>query len=127
MNVDEIIEHHGIKGMKWGVRNRRTSSSSTKPQSERNTTNRESKARAQSWEKKYKNRDKMSDQQLKKNVERLRLENEFGRLSSDASASTKQKGNEQIRKYANQAISVAIPIVVSAVVKKQLSKAMAGN
>lgn len=126
MNVDEILEHHGIKGMKWGVRNRRvstSSSTSSKPQSERDTTSKESKARARSWSKQYTNRDKMSNEELKKSVDRLRLENEFGRLSSEASASTKSSGKKIAAKYAGQALSVAIPIVVSAAVKSSLNAA----
>ena len=63
---DPSIEHHGVKGMKWGVRRKRKSSGQVS-----------SAIRAYGWGKKYKKRSRMSNKELRETVERLRLENAF--------------------------------------------------
>lgn len=123
-SLDDILEHHGIKGMRWGVRNRRSAVSSTGQQSQPHaTTSKESKQRAQSWGGKYQNRDKMSTTELRSSVERLRLENEFGRLSSQASESTKSAGRQQVKKVSGQILSSAATAVAAAAVSVAISKA----
>ena len=64
---EEIIEHFGVKGMKWGFRRVR----------ERLVDAKISKARTSQWKHKYAQRASISDRDLKRAVDRLRLENDL--------------------------------------------------
>lgn len=67
----DFIEHFGIKGMKWGFRKQRLS----KVKARRRAKN--SAKTSAKWKKKYQNRASMSDKDIRKATERLRLENDF--------------------------------------------------
>ena len=67
----DYIEHFGIKGMKWGFRKQRI----TKVKARRRAKN--SAKTSAKWKKKYQNRASMSDKDIRKATERLRLENDF--------------------------------------------------
>lgn len=67
----DFIEHFGIKGMKWGFRKQRIS----KVKARRRAKN--SAKTSAKWKKKYQNRASMSDKDIRKATERLRLENDF--------------------------------------------------
>ena len=74
------LAHHGILGMKWGVRRSeaqlaRARGHSSKPSDDKN----EVAARKVA----VKNRRTMSDSDLKKRIERLKLEREFKNLTED--------------------------------------------
>lgn len=67
----DFIEHFGIKGMKWGFRKSRSAKSRAKRRA------RNSDKTSAKWKKKYQNRASMSDKDIRKATERLRLENDF--------------------------------------------------
>ena len=94
---EEFLEHYGVKGMKWGVRKR------SEPTSKHTLTNRAKQ---------------LDDAELKKAVERLRLEREYVNINKDLVPSNPAK--TFIARYGNQAVSVAVGAVVSAVVKAAL-------
>ena len=71
---EEIIEHFGIKGMKWGFRRVRERLARRK---QRKVDAKVSKARTSQWKHKYAQRASISDRDLKRAVERLRLENDL--------------------------------------------------
>lgn len=96
---EEFLEHHGVRGMKWGVRKKPSSSS------KRALT---SKAK------------NMSDTELKSAVERLRLEREYVNINKDLADTHPAK--PFIAKYGNQAASIAIGSAASAVVGVTLKK-----
>lgn len=67
----DFIEHFGIKGMKWGFRKKRTSNVRARRRA-KNSARTTAK-----WKKKYQNRASMTDKDIRKATERLRLENDF--------------------------------------------------
>lgn len=73
-NSENIIEHYGVKGMKWGTRKFRQKLALRKQQK---TDKRVSKERNRQWSHKYANRASMSNHDLQRAVTRLRLENDL--------------------------------------------------
>lgn len=67
----DFIEHFGIKGMKWGFRKKRVSNARARRRA-KNSARTTAK-----WKKKYQNRASMTDKDIRKATERLRLENDF--------------------------------------------------
>ena len=72
-NSDDVIEHFGIKGMKWGFRR----SLSKLPHSKTRAARRESKAARKAWNMKYHKRHSMTERDLQAATRRLRMENDF--------------------------------------------------
>jgi len=99
MEIGDFIEHHGIKGQKWGVRRKNPSKSSHQ------TLVKDAKSK--------------SDEDLKKTVERLRLEKEFVSISKNLDA---KPAKEFIARFGNQAVSVAIGAATSAAVGAVIKK-----
>lgn len=67
------LTHYGVKGMKWGIRRDRRSNASTK------RTKKIKRSRA----KDTKNRRLLSDEELKKRINRLELEKKYKQLSDE--------------------------------------------
>jgi hypothetical protein len=67
----DFIEHFGVKGMKWGFRKRRNAKASARRRAKNSA-----KTHAK-WKKKYQNRSSMTDKDIRRATERLRLENDF--------------------------------------------------
>ena len=80
MKNEEYLEHHGVKGMKWGVRKAATSRI--------NSIKREN-----SWAKESKNARSLSDKELKGKVERLRSENTIRRNTFNKTATLRDPAN----------------------------------
>ena len=96
--VDDVVEmsdlhHHGVKGQKWGVRK------AIKRAEESHRVSSESKKRERSWRETYKKRGEMSTSDLKRAVERLRLENELNRLATEATASQRAKSRAIMKNF----------------------------
>lgn len=81
--IDDVIEHAGVKGMKWGVRKKPASSKGkAKPT--------KSKPSAQKSDKVS----KMSDKELREAVTRMNLEKQYRDLSNP----TKKSGENAVKK-----------------------------
>ena len=76
------LYHHGVKGMKWGVRKSPSSSGSKtlKKNSRKMTDDQKKKA---SMKKAVKNRRTLSDADLKKRIERIKLEKQLKDITSE--------------------------------------------
>lgn len=72
-NTEDIIEHFGVKGMKWGQRLR----SRLAARKQRKLDKKTNKSRNREWAHKYANRSQLSDKDLQRAVQRLRLENDL--------------------------------------------------
>lgn len=68
---DDIIEHFGIKGMRWGFRKNRSERARVR------SAKKASKAARKAWNMRYHNRHQMTSADLRQATERLRMENDF--------------------------------------------------
>lgn len=90
--LEDILKHHGTKGMKWGVITKgrdavkkTASKATTRVKEEVGSLKREN-----SWRKQAKNVKNMSNNDLNKMVNRLQLENDLKKLSRTAEISGKK-------------------------------------
>lgn len=119
MNNTYEFAHHGIKGQKWGVRRTAAQlghvvSSGAKKvgNSTKSVTNKVSKSLSESKERKKrnsKNMKKWSDEELKKNIERLEMEKRY----KDVVMSTKKPQMIKARKWVSDIMGESITNVGS--------------
>ena len=76
--MEEYLAHHGIKGMKWGVRRNKKKLS-------------KSKGKKAKQVKDKKTNEPLSSEELNKRVQRLRLEREYKQLQREVRPSVKKK------------------------------------
>ena len=76
--MSDTLEHFGVKGMKWGRRKNVAKSA-------RKAAKKASKTTSDKWKKKYNYRSSMSDDDLKRATQRIRLENDFAEQVSRSS------------------------------------------
>lgn len=76
--MSDTLEHFGVKGMKWGRRK-------AVAKSARKAAEKASKTTSAKWKKKYDYRSSMSDDDLKRATQRIRLENDFAEQVSRSS------------------------------------------
>lgn len=99
--MNDVIEHHGVKGQRWGVRTRIKSALGTKKKS----TSPTAKQTQVKWKKTYANRGKMSDKELQAAVNRLNLENQLAQSISRIPRTRSQKAVSTIGKFAGNIVS----------------------
>lgn len=105
---DAVLQHYGVKGMKWGVRR-------SQAQLDRKAGRKPSKARLRSKSKTKRSSapsaSSMDDSTLRKRINRLQMEKQYNELTSKSTGSGK--------KFAKKALSAA----GNAIVVSQLTKA----
>lgn len=84
-DLEDFLEHYGVKGMRWGVR--KASGGGAKPA--RNSSTRGSSPGTRTYDAK-----KLNNRELKKVVERMKLEQEYARLNQPK----KKKGENFVSK-----------------------------
>lgn len=128
--TDKVLEHHGVKGMKWGQRKRSGGSglhSKSMSEIRKTKTSEDSSKATQTHEKiKVAGTKSVSNAELQHLVNRMNLEQQFSRLSE----STKQVSAG--KKFANSLLKGSKDIgkqtaktVVAGVLAKQVAKALA--
>lgn len=99
--MNDIIEHHGVKGQRWGVRKRVSSIRS----STRNNKSSDAARSQKKWKSTYANRSKMSTKELQEAVNRLNLENQLSQSISRIPRTRSQKAVSAISKFAGNIVS----------------------
>lgn len=94
----DIINHSGVKGMKWGIRKRKASSGKKRFGFKLGS---KSSSVPEHWRKRYKNISSMSDKDLKRYTERLRLENSFAEQVKRRATTVQKPKKNWISKAAN--------------------------
>lgn len=100
MSAEDILQHVGIKGMKWGVKRNRNrpggadgKEESTKIKDTRSKLNVKisSMQRERQWKKVLKDVDKLDTKDITKVAKRITMENDMKRLSKSSVGKTKDK------------------------------------
>lgn len=82
MNLEEILQHAGVKGMKWGVRKAASNiKGAPKRAAERIKSSTKSRAREIHWMKEARKLDKMSTKEIVNMASRIQMENDMKRLT----------------------------------------------
>lgn len=124
---DDILEHFGIKGMKWGFRR----GPSKSPRFKARMARKESKAARKAWNMKYHKRHSMTESELQKATRRLMLENNFAEQVRRANqiADTRKPKKEHGkfakdlgRSVANSVIDTGVKTVVGDLMKNKSNK-----
>ena len=118
--LNDHLEHHGVKGMKWGVRKPRSSSGAS-PASRASgpRTRKVQKTRSPSYKKPSKT-DLLSNDELRRSNERLRLEKEYNTLISEVKRQNRSKG----QKFLQDTVMKVGQDILKDVVKSQIKDAI---
>lgn len=102
-NRDEILEHYGVPGMKWGVRKDRSSRAAKKAakSAPKEMSDDAKKAAATQAKAKAKSVSALSNQEIQQYTQRVNLERQYASLQPLSGAAKAQKVVKDILGYGN--------------------------
>ena len=130
MNDDTILVHHGIKGMKWGVRRYRNKDGSLTAEGKLRSQKRADRQTNRDMKREYKraskNRRALSTKELQSRIQRLEMEKKLKTLTEDNVRSSGEKVARDVlksvgSKVAKTAIVGGTALLGRALVTGQLS------
>lgn len=113
-DLDAILEHYGVKGMKWGVRKRR---------------NEGDRARAFGGGKtRFKDRrvQDLDEEEINRRIKRMELEKRYSDLNKSSAKAGKDYAHSLLSKSGNAAAGAAVGTGVSFLVGRALKKRFGG-
>lgn len=124
MNEPDYLFHHGVKGMHWGVRKDRRSSGSGR----RKNSSASSKVTKSTVKKPKKKRIKdMTDTELLKRRDRLRLEKEVKTLTNETDSTSKRIFKKALTRAGEKVVEEVAHDVAKYVVGEQIINKHAGT
>ena len=120
---NDVLFHHGIKGMKWDVRRfQNKDGSRTAAGKKREKTISADEQERSNRKSEVKNRRIMSSDDLRKKIERLKLEKEYKNLIKDDIAPGRKFVSEVLASGAKKAIPVMVAGTLAYAVKAAMTK-----
>lgn len=118
---EEMLEHHGIKGQKWGVRrfqNKDGTRTALGKKREATPDEKEKKTRKAD----VKKRRTMSDADIRKRIERMKLEKEYKTLVEEDTAPGKKYVSEILSAAGKKTLTIAAAGVLTYGIKAAMTK-----
>lgn len=115
---NEVLYHHGIKGMKWGVRRSPDQLSRARGSTKSSADQKEKEKRKTD----VKNRRTLSDAELKRRIERLKMEKEFKNLTEDDISPGKKFVSNVMSSAGTKVLTIAAAGAMSYGVKAAMTK-----
>lgn len=116
--MENCLAHYGILGMKWGVR--RTEEQLAKARGKQNSSADAKEKESRKTD--VKNRRTLSDTELQKKVERLKLEKQFKDLTNEDISPGKKLASDILKAAGTKVLSAAVAGATAYAVKAAMTK-----
>lgn len=118
--VENQLMHHGIKGMKWGVRRYQNKDGSLTPAGKKRYSEDEKERASRKTD--LQNRRTLSDAEIRKKIDRLKLEKEFKNLTEEDISPGKKFASDILKSAGNRVLTAAAAGAAAYAVKVAMTK-----